>query len=122
MTGRISVARLAVAMFASVGIAILVFVFSLPKFIATESGTALGTGFFLGIAGALFGTGGTALLAFLKAPAAAKLPASPVASPPVASPPVGPGTTTPACPTCAAPMQWVTEHGRWFCSSCRAYL
>jgi hypothetical protein len=28
---------------------------------------------------------------------------------------------SPACPTCSSPMNWVQEHDRWFCKSCRTY-
>jgi len=38
-----------------------------------------------------------------------------------ASPPAARGAV-PACVRCAAPTEWVVDHGRFFCAKCRLYL
>jgi hypothetical protein len=66
---------------------------------------------------------GTTVSPVVPATGAAKLPIStaPESLPPPREDPQQAGPT-PACPQCESPMNWVEEHLRFYCKSCRMYF
>ncbi len=114
VAGPVSPARMAVAMFGVTLVASLLFIGSRPDELEPFKMGMAGP---LAIAGALFGAAGSVMLVL-----EARAQSPPMrAELPTATAMKAPAAMAPACPQCAAPLQWVTEHERWYCKRCRAY-
>jgi hypothetical protein len=114
VAGPVSPARMAAAMFGVTLVASLLFVGSKPDDLEA---LRMGMAGPLAIAGALFGAVGSVILVL-----EARAQTEPVRTElPTATALKAPAAMAPACPQCAAPLNWVAEHERWYCKRCRAY-